>query len=160
MLQQKLIVLHQTDPKPGIEECNTNEKCKKRVKDIQTLHQETNCWQDIGYQFLVGGCGRIYEGRGWGKEGGHTSCYNLKSYGIAFIGNFDDKYPSQCMIDRYEKFIQVRLATNIKYWVTTARPIRSCIEVFRMFWAFSQLAEGRLRSYLLPEPVLTMRATP
>ena len=29
-----------------------------------------------------------------------------------------------------------------------------------MFWAFSQLAEGRFSSYLLPEPVLAMRATP
>ena len=42
---------------------------------------------------------------------------------------------------------------------TTARPIRSCIEVFRMFWAFSQPAEGRLSSYLLPEPVFAMCAT-
>lgn len=38
------------------------------------------------YNFLVGGDGLIYEGRGWGKKGAHTFGFNSQSVGIAFIG--------------------------------------------------------------------------
>ena len=63
-------------------------------------------WYDISYQYLIGGDGRVYEGRGWQKEGGHAYCYNDKSYGTCLIGDFTNVAPSQCMIDAYEKFLQ------------------------------------------------------
>lgn len=47
----------------------------------------TNRWNDIGLNFLVGGDGRAYEGRGY-KVGAHTQNYNELSICIAFIGNF------------------------------------------------------------------------
>ena len=62
--------------------------------------------RDTSYSFLVGGDGRIYEGRGWGGSGGHTFCYNDKSYGICFIGDYTCQMPTQCMIDAYEKFLE------------------------------------------------------
>lgn len=47
-----------------------------------------NGWADIGYNFLIGGDGAVYEGRGWGKQGAHAPGYNDKSVGISFIGTF------------------------------------------------------------------------
>ena len=67
----------------------------------------TQCYYDIAYSFLVGGDGRIYEGRGWGKVGAHTKCYNGVSYAVSFIGNFVNKMPTECMIEAYEKFQKV-----------------------------------------------------
>ena len=38
-------------------------------------------WSDIGYNFLVGEDGNIYEGRGWGKVGAHARGHNSDSIG-------------------------------------------------------------------------------
>ena len=41
---------------------------------------------DIAYNFLVGGDGQTYEGRGWNVTGAFAPEVNNKSLGIAFIG--------------------------------------------------------------------------
>jgi hypothetical protein len=33
-------------------------------------------WSDIGYSFVVGEDGNVYEARGWDKVGAHTHNYN------------------------------------------------------------------------------------
>lgn len=35
---------------------------------MQTFHIESRGWGDIAYNFLVGGDGSIYVGRGWDTE--------------------------------------------------------------------------------------------
>lgn len=50
-------------------------------------------WDDIGYNFLVGGDGNVYEARGWDSQGAHTKGYNQKSICIAFIGTFNQIVP-------------------------------------------------------------------
>jgi len=45
-------------------------------------------WSDIGYNFLVGEDGNVYEGRGWGKKGAHSIPFNNKSIGICIIGDY------------------------------------------------------------------------
>lgn len=50
---------------------------------------ESRNWSDIAYNFLVGGDGAAYEGRGWTKQGAHTFGYNYRSIGISFIGTFN-----------------------------------------------------------------------
>jgi peptidoglycan recognition protein LC len=62
---------------------------------MQTYHMESKSWDDIGYNFLVGGDGDVYEGRGWDKQGAHTKGYNSGSIGIAYIGTFNKKLPSE-----------------------------------------------------------------
>lgn len=52
-------------------------------------------WDDIGYNFLIGGDGAVYIGRGWDKQGAHTRSYNTKSICIAFIGTFISEPPSK-----------------------------------------------------------------
>jgi hypothetical protein len=56
-------------------------------------------FSDIAYNFLIGGDGSIFEGRGWRDQGAHTSGYNRGSVGIAYIGTFIDKVPSAMQLD-------------------------------------------------------------
>uniref|UniRef100_A0A2M4AHR9 Putative peptidoglycan recognition protein long class n=1 Tax=Anopheles triannulatus TaxID=58253 RepID=A0A2M4AHR9_9DIPT len=70
------------------EGCTTQQSCVARVQFIQNIHFNQG-YGDIGYNFLVGGDGKVYEGRGWNKQGAHTKGYNGVSQGIAFIGNYE-----------------------------------------------------------------------
>ena len=46
-------------------ECFDLDSCIAEVRFIQNLHMDKNDWDDIGYSFLIGVDGRVYEGRGW-----------------------------------------------------------------------------------------------
>lgn len=61
--------------------CYDDETCAKAVKSIQTFHQETNRWADIGYHFLIGENGKVYEGRGWDRQAAHSPGWNSDAYG-------------------------------------------------------------------------------
>jgi N-acetylmuramoyl-L-alanine amidase len=52
--------------------CMTQAACTFRTRFIQTFHIESRQWSDIGYNFLLGGDGNVYDGRGWDQEGAHT----------------------------------------------------------------------------------------
>ena len=45
-------------------------------------------WSDIGYSFLVGEDGNVYEGRGFDREGAHTQGYNNVGLAWSFMGSF------------------------------------------------------------------------
>lgn len=62
-------------------------------------------WDDIGYNFLIGGDGSIYVGRGWTHQGAHTKGYNRKSICIAFIGNFENNAPPENMLSATRSLI-------------------------------------------------------
>ncbi|XP_014480584.1 PREDICTED: peptidoglycan-recognition protein 2-like isoform X1 [Dinoponera quadriceps] len=96
------VVIHHT----VTPECETREKCSQRVDNIRGYHMDDNGWDDIGYSFLVGGDGNIYEGVGWTREGAHTYSYNKKSIGISFIGNFSRKQAKQSMLDAVHQLIE------------------------------------------------------
>lgn len=51
--------------------CYQKFKCIEYVRNIQNYHISID-FGDIGYNFLVGGDGRAYEGQGWDKVGAHT----------------------------------------------------------------------------------------
>lgn len=50
-------------------------------------------WDDVGYNFLIGEDGCVYEGRGWNKVGAHTLGWNKNSVAFAFLGNYNDRRP-------------------------------------------------------------------
>lgn len=52
---------------------------------------DTKHWNDIGYNFLIGEDGNVYEGRGWDVKGAHSRPYNGKSIGICVIGDFESE---------------------------------------------------------------------
>ncbi|XP_053545164.1 peptidoglycan recognition protein 1-like [Bombina bombina] len=74
--------------------CNSPSTCSSQVRNIQNYHIRSNKWCDIGYNFLIGEDGRVYEGRGWHAVGVHARKYNPISYGICFIGTFTNRNPS------------------------------------------------------------------
>ncbi|XP_023948745.1 peptidoglycan-recognition protein LC-like isoform X1 [Bicyclus anynana] len=88
------------------ESCHTQSQCVLRVRLIQSFHVESRGWYDIGYNFLVGGDGSVYFGRGWDYEGAHTKGYNKYSIGIAFIGTFNNDSPPKQQIEACEKIIK------------------------------------------------------
>ncbi|XP_062593637.1 peptidoglycan recognition protein 1-like [Saccostrea cucullata] len=64
-------------------------------------------WDDIGYNFLVGDDGNIYEGQGWGRQGIHVGNNNDKALGVSFIGTFMDKvFPGEAAIGAAKNLIQ------------------------------------------------------
>ncbi|KAH9512608.1 Peptidoglycan-recognition protein SC1a [Bulinus truncatus] len=48
-------------------ECFSQSTCAAEVRGFQNFHMDTRGWNDIGYSFLVGGDGSVFEGRGWDK---------------------------------------------------------------------------------------------
>ncbi|MGV9641747.1 N-acetylmuramoyl-L-alanine amidase [Streptomyces sp. NPDC003514] len=68
------------------------------IRGIYRYHVVSMGWRDIGYNFLVDKCGRIYEGRAGGVAkavlGAHTLGFNTNSMGIAVLGTYGSKKPS------------------------------------------------------------------
>ncbi|XP_050074555.1 peptidoglycan-recognition protein LE-like isoform X2 [Anopheles maculipalpis] len=96
------------------EACTTQTKCMYQVKLIQEFHADPNSrnFSDIAYQFLVGGDGNAYEGRGWTKQGAHTKGYNVDSICIAFIGTFIVAPPPIAQLSAAKQLIQLGLQGN------------------------------------------------
>lgn len=60
------------------------------VRGIWQYHSYTRGWGDIGYNYLVDGNGRVYEGRFGGDNvvGGHVLGFNAGSMGVGLLGCF------------------------------------------------------------------------
>ncbi|XP_063811603.1 peptidoglycan-recognition protein SC2-like [Pseudophryne corroboree] len=74
--------------------CSSQSTCITQTKNVQSYHMDSNAWCDIGYSFLVGGDGSIFEGRGWTSVGAHAPNYNSNSIGINLIGTFTSSNPT------------------------------------------------------------------
>lgn len=98
-----MVILHHSDDG---QPCFDKQTCGRRVRSIQAYHQRQKKWYDIGYNWLVGGDGSVYEGRGWSQQGTHTLNYNNVSIGIALIGNFNTEYPEQEQQDATRLLLQ------------------------------------------------------
>ncbi|KAL2087067.1 hypothetical protein ACEWY4_018126 [Coilia grayii] len=79
--------------------CLNFQQCSKNMRAMQRFHQEDRGWQDIGYSFVIGSDGYMYEGRGWGRVGSHTRNHNALGYGVAFVGNYSASLPTQHSLD-------------------------------------------------------------
>ncbi|XP_075042486.1 peptidoglycan-recognition protein SC2-like [Mixophyes fleayi] len=95
-----VIIHHTTGPS-----CNTKASCINQVKGIQNHHMNANKWCDVGYNFLVGNDGNVYEGVGWTTVGAHARGSNSKSIGISFIGNYMNNLPSPAAINAAQRLI-------------------------------------------------------
>lgn len=85
--------------------------CSARVLNIQSYHMKTSEFVDIGLNFLVGGDGRAYEGRGY-YVGAHTKGFNNGSICIAFIGLFAEYEAPQRQILAAQRFIDDAVKDN------------------------------------------------
>ncbi|KAM3598381.1 uncharacterized protein V6R79_017289 [Siganus canaliculatus] len=92
-LPLSFLFIHHTHS-PG-EPCLTFEQCSADMRSMQRFHQDDRGWDDIGYSFVAGSDGNIYEGRGWHWQGAHTLGHNSVGYGVSFIGDYQSRLPSQ-----------------------------------------------------------------
>nr|XP_046270039.1 peptidoglycan recognition protein 6 [Scatophagus argus]XP_046270040.1 peptidoglycan recognition protein 6 [Scatophagus argus] len=92
-LPLSFMFIHHTHT-PG-QPCLTFEQCSADMRSMQRFHQEDRGWDDIGYSFVAGSDGYIYEGRSWHWQGAHTLGHNSVGYGVSFIGDYMVSLPSQ-----------------------------------------------------------------
>ena len=68
--------------------CTNQNSCAAIVRGVQNYHMNNKRLRDIGYNFVVGEDGNVYEGRGWDTFGAHSPAYNRNGIGICIIGDF------------------------------------------------------------------------
>uniref|UniRef100_A0A8U7NM76 Uncharacterized protein n=1 Tax=Corvus moneduloides TaxID=1196302 RepID=A0A8U7NM76_CORMO len=56
--------------------CRSFGACASAMRDMQRFHQDTRGWDDIGYSFVVGSDGYLYEG------------YNTRGFGVGIVDDF------------------------------------------------------------------------
>ncbi|XP_026286548.1 peptidoglycan-recognition protein 2-like [Frankliniella occidentalis] len=88
-LPVRTVIVHHTTTRP----CDSRADCAKIVLFIQDLAFDTDN-DDIPYNFLVGGDGLVYEGRGWGLIGGAVYGWNSEALVFALVGTFDYVEPT------------------------------------------------------------------
>jgi hypothetical protein len=72
----------------------------ERMRQMQAYQMDTVGFCDIGYHFIVGIDGKVYEGRrNPGFTGAHVLSYNTDNVGISVIGTFVDFSPRQAQLD-------------------------------------------------------------
>lgn len=97
----RYVFIHHT----AMGECFNLSRCIENMKEIQDLHMISNKWSDIGYNFLVGEDGRVYEARGWNRTGAHTKYYNQVAVAVSVMGNFMERIPNQDALDAVHNII-------------------------------------------------------
>ncbi|XP_044733348.1 uncharacterized protein LOC123295951 [Chrysoperla carnea] len=105
----KLIVISHTEST----NCSTYFECVQQCLEVLKKHTINHGLIDIGYNFLIGGDGSIYEGRGFYKEGHHTMNFNNISFGIAFIGNFEKIKASEKQIESAQYLINISVEMEL-----------------------------------------------
>lgn len=79
------------------------------MKNIYYGHAVANGWGDVGYHFIIGYDGKIFEGKSGGDfiVGGHVKCANISTIGIALMGNFQYEEPNELQKIALRKLLQV-----------------------------------------------------
>lgn len=90
-----LYVHHTYVPAPP---CTDFARCAADMRSMQSFHQDTRGWEDIGYSFVVGSDGYVYEGRGWHWVGAHTRGHNSRGFGVAIVGNYTAGLPTEAAL--------------------------------------------------------------
>ncbi|XP_063228358.1 peptidoglycan-recognition protein 2-like [Bacillus rossius redtenbacheri] len=85
--------------------CTTQAECSRVTRGYQNYHMDTQGWADIGYNFLVGEDGRVYEARGWDRTGAHAPPFNNQSVGICVIGDFSDRLPNEAAMRALQQLV-------------------------------------------------------
>jgi len=76
------------------------------VKVVQDLHQNDRRWADVGYHYVIGRDGGIYEGRDVHVRGAHTGGFNTGSLGICLLGNFEINTVTESQLNSLEQLLR------------------------------------------------------
>ena len=108
------ITIHHTDEHGGLVGLPDVEV----VKRIENYHRNGKKWCAIGYHYLVGKDGRVYEGRPSALQGAHVLSGNENNIGISTIGNWNKSLPSTRQLSALKAFIE---DTRDRYQIGTKR---------------------------------------
>jgi hypothetical protein len=89
---QRLTIHHTVTPN------NDSLSMPARVRQIQNFHINNRGWCDIGYHFLIGQDGEVYQGRVENIIGAHAAGANANNVGISFVGTFTASSPPDAMM--------------------------------------------------------------
>ena len=78
------------------------------MRDIYKYHALNKSWGDIGYNYIIGYDGEIFEGRQGGDYvvAAHSVWNNISTVGIAIMGNYESKEINELQYRSLEKLIQ------------------------------------------------------
>ncbi|KRT84862.1 hypothetical protein AMK59_2190 [Oryctes borbonicus] len=116
-----VIVHHTRTPK-----CTTRRNCEKMVRSLQNVHMKYNGRDDIGYNFLIGEDGNIYEGVGWNRAVTNIPSYDRDSLHIAVMGDYTSTLPDEKVLDAMKRLIQCavsRSTIDVNYQVFGHRQV-------------------------------------
>ncbi len=103
---KKRIAIHHT-----VTPNNDSASPESRLRGIQSYHQGTQGWCDIGYHLLISQDGRAWEGRPADLLGTHVGSNNTNTLGISFMGTFTSVTPNNKMLCTGAKLIDWAVKT-------------------------------------------------
>ncbi|XP_028163398.1 peptidoglycan-recognition protein LB-like isoform X3 [Ostrinia furnacalis] len=108
-------------------ECHTFSDCSAYVRRLQEYFLK-DLKYDIPYNFLIGNDGRVYEGRGWNREGAHTYTFNRCSLGIGFIGDYRNTNVTTSQVERLNLLLAEGVSRghlDPNYYIVPAKDLQS-----------------------------------
>nr|AHK22786.1 peptidoglycan recognition protein S2 [Sinohyriopsis cumingii] len=96
-----IVFIHHT----AMAECDDQHSCTVEMQKIQNFHMDIRSWDDIGYNFLIGGDGRVYEARGWDRVGAHTRGWNDVAVAFSVMGDYTNKLPNSAALTAVHNII-------------------------------------------------------
>lgn len=109
------ITVHHTHDIPGM----TSDSDVNLVRRVERFHMDQRGWAGIGYHYLIGRDGTVYEGRPASIQGAHArGRNNIQNLGIALIGDFDERLPPAVQMAGFERFLD---QMRSRYQVPAAR---------------------------------------
>jgi hypothetical protein len=79
---------------------------QQRLRQIQTFHQVTRGWCDIGYNYLISRDGQVWRGRGARTVGAHVEGSNTGNIGISFMGTYTSTAPTSTQMCQAAKLLR------------------------------------------------------
>ncbi|MCH2206514.1 MAG: N-acetylmuramoyl-L-alanine amidase [Lentisphaerales bacterium] len=88
------ITIHHTDDGPKLSKMSD----VKFLQGMESHHRNNRKWACIGYHYIIGRDGTIYEGRPAAYQGAHARSNNQNNIGISLIGDFNKAYPAKSQL--------------------------------------------------------------
>lgn len=79
-------------------DCSDDAGCADQVRNIQAYQMNVAKYSDISYHYLIGGNGRVYEGRNPLSQGAVVYGQNAGTLAIAFVGTFNKQAPTDAAL--------------------------------------------------------------
>ncbi len=108
--QVKALILHHTAGSNSYSASGA----ASQIRAIYAYHTKVLGWSDIGYNLVLDRYGRVYEGRRGSITamvmGAHAGGFNVDTYGISTMGNFDVASPPTALLSGIEQVMAWKAA--------------------------------------------------